>query len=934
MCGRSSNSSSGSDGSSTETRGEKRPWEGTSPEEGEPPSKLMCTSPPHALCAEDVPEQPHQPLGERLSEKEFEFNKTTGRQQGTSGSRLMTDDDRLMTDDDLLPVEATCGVSDDSDSDADNEDERDFLDEEDKDSGFIDSHSIDNSSDDDMDVRLPPTVAISSTNDNNSASDSSSNLSEVQISCTIQSHSVVSAPSIVSSCSAVAASSCEVVSSGEVTSSVSGPTTLLPSCSSAFYAYTSLSSNFLPSVSSIAEPEPSFVPTTYIQSSLSSELSYATSSDSTSSSSLGVESFNAQPSSQSSILSCNNTCSTSVSIADVLATSIGLSIDVPSSLPISSSLSCHNLVVETSTDTQVQNMSAATSSCAQTLPSMLPRGDYLTDSSNMSTTASANSDTTVTSAYSGTVSSPVYDPLLYHPYTHDNSPRQLSSPLPNGSWSCNYYDGNQPTITNKYMEIQTSKVSAVCSTPPPPSSQAIQCDANGKSYMDLGSSSPFTQPYSPECGNYTTSPSNHFSNPLYNNQGCTSSNNYNKQPQTPPQSPNNHFYRTGYSQFNNFSSDAAYDADQSSNCSYNYPPNYPGGRQLKMMPPRCGSPFCDSSKPTSMRSPCYQQQRLAVLNMSTWKLNRFSRCPDPPLHKNVLVYNTIKLIEKEFESEGISMAAVLSQQHMMQTGMPPHCPPPPPPTPPPIAMGGTGSSEGPLPSMHPPIISSPISGPCTPPPVLPPPIMPPYNGSPNPYRGPHYVDGTYEDMRAYSPVLECDPLPASDNQAGLHSLRPSNLTTAPIMEQSTVQGTGILPCNSNNNTSTTGNISNSNFNGGADAGSPSPSEDRTEGAINWCSVLTLPSQSDLDSLNTTDFCEWNNESSMEIEYSSNGSNISGSNSRSNSSNSSNNVSPSSSYKLDLPSLSADDVLKSFHEQPRRIEPTEELDNLIDVLVES
>ncbi|XP_018006926.1 dentin sialophosphoprotein [Hyalella azteca] len=931
---------------STGPRGEKRPWDGISAEqgatEGEPPSKLVCTSPPHALCAEDVPQQPHQPIVERLGKKQYRSSSNNSGNNSSSKSSLMVTDD-------LLPVEATCGVSDESDTDAEIEDERDFLDEEDKDSGFIDSHSIDNSSDDDMDVRLTPVVAISSTNNNNIVDSCSSDLSEVQIYCTLQTSTrtpCVSSDTQETSDSTTRSS----IENPAVASTVSNSATILPSCSSAFYAYSSLSSNFVPSSSPIGSVDRSSHHSSFNQSSCSSSpVAEVHDTPANNQCASNVESSIAQSSSQNSIVSSSN--STSVSISEVLSTSIALSVDVMSSAALPS-LNCCG-IVDSASDNLVQSISAVSVTNSPTLPSLLHR-DYHPSSAdlsnNMSTIASANADTIVTSAYSGTVSSPLYDPHAYQLYSAEVSPRTSSAAMQNGSWSCNFYDGNQPTMTNKYMEIQTSKIGGVCATPPPSPSQAIQCDANGKSYMDLGSASPFTQTYSADCGNYTTSPSSNFSGVIYNNQTCSNSNNYSQQQQAPQQTPNNQFYRPGYSQFGGFPSGEGcsnnYDGDVG--CSYGYPPNYPPSRPLKMMPPRCASPFCDPSKPSSMRSPCYQQQRLAVLNMSMCKLNRFSRCSDPRLHKSVLICNTLRLIEKEFESEGTSMNAILlSQQHMMHAGLPPHCPPPPP-TPPPMAMSG-GSSEGPLPSMHPPIISSPMPGPCTPPPVLPPPIMPPYNGSSIPYRGPLYPDGAYEDLRGYSPLLECEPLPASDNPTTLHNLRPSS---SAVLEQSSLSVLsnvgGILPCNNNNNNNNnSGNLSSNNFTSSNETScsssisSQSSTEDRAEGAINWCSVLSLPSQSDLDSLNSSDFCEWGSENSMEIEYSTNSSSSCNSSpARSSTSASSTTtsglteVSSASQYKLDLPSLSADDVLKSFPDQPRRIEPSDELDNLIDVLVES
>ena len=919
------NSKSSSERSSGVPRGEKRAWEeeedGANP--NEPPSKLVCTSPPHALCAEDVSQlTPHVPCLKEAS--------------GSATAAAMSTVTSEVEHGHLLPVEATCGVSDESDleEEVDNEDDRDFLDEEDKDSGFIDSNSIDNSSDDEMDVRLTAgsapvltntifsevcldanntsltgetPVTVTSTLDKLSLS--SNLLPEDNFSGTSTSANL-SPPLDTYNCSG----SCPVVPSS----------TSLPSCSSAFSTYSPLSPmpQFV-SPNSLPNMEAAFVPTSFNQSSFTSSV-FSSCSDSMDVSNDELPSQVELASPQSSEFnSAINNPSSLVALSDALSTSIALSVDILSN---SNSLSYMNQPLSPSLVEEVP----ACSSGAMASGLMCGYGPTSTDASNM---VSVNSNTTVTSAYSGSVSTPAYDPHLYQSYAQEFQPRQQLQPPPpgtnlvNGTWSCNFYDANQSTgMTNKYMEIQTSKMGGGAST-----SHAIQCDANGKSYMDLGSSSPYTQTYSNECGNYTTSPSNNYS---YNTQQNFTNSSYNQpsQQQQPPQ-----FYRPNYPHYN-YPAGENYPSGYEANggCAYGYPPNY--SRSGKILPPRCSSPFCDPSK-SSIRSPCYQHQRLSVLNMSMCKLNRFSKFSDPSLHKSVLICNTLRLIEKELESEGTSMNALLSQQHMMQTSLPPHCPAPPP-TPPPLAMG---SSEGPLPPMHPPMINSPLSGPCTPPPVLPPAIVPPYNGSLQ-YRGLQYPDGSYEDLRVYPTAMDSDPGSCGPE---LHNLRVQQ-NGSPLPSQA-ITGMGSMSPVTSSNSSNSGpapstfSSNNTSSNTSNTSSSISSNEERPESGINWCSVLSLPSQSDLDSLNNTEYCGWGTDSNMELEYSSGSSSSTSSSTISNSSSHNSSDSSSkcstitevnSSPQCQLPSLSADDVLKSFPEPNRRVEPAEDLDNLINVLVES
>lgn len=92
---------------------------------------------------------------------------------------------------------------------------------------------------------------------------------------------------------------------------------------------------------------------------------------------------------------------------------------------------------------------------------------------------------------------------------------------------------------------------------------------------------------------------------------------------------------------------------------------------------------------------------------------------------------------------------------------------------------------------------------------------------------------------------------------------------------------------------------------------PQPQEERTD-AINWCSVLSLSSQTDLDSMNNNEYGDWSGEGSSSMDYSR----------------------TEDAPNLKLPSLSADDVLKSFPEASKRLEANEDLDSIINVLVGS
>ncbi|XP_044728809.1 probable serine/threonine-protein kinase DDB_G0280133 isoform X2 [Chrysoperla carnea] len=88
-------------------------------------------------------------------------------------------------------------------------------------------------------------------------------------------------------------------------------------------------------------------------------------------------------------------------------------------------------------------------------------------------------------------------------------------------------------------------------------------------------------------------------------------------------------------------------------------------RQIPPPPPPPPIRCCDG--PTRWCNyPCYRQRRLAVLNLSMFKLARYRQCSDPSLHRSVLICNTLRLIEREMEAEGNQIAAYQAQQQQAQ----------------------------------------------------------------------------------------------------------------------------------------------------------------------------------------------------------------------------------------------------------------------------
>lgn len=98
---------------------------------------------------------------------------------------------------------------------------------------------------------------------------------------------------------------------------------------------------------------------------------------------------------------------------------------------------------------------------------------------------------------------------------------------------------------------------------------------------------------------------------------------------------------------------------------------------------------CEGRSSWCARGPsCYRQRRLAVLNISMCKLGRYRQFSDPSLHRSVLICNTLRLIEREMETEGCLLNSL-----------------PPPSLPPPV--------HEPPPPSEPPRVPTPYPSPCS-----------------------------------------------------------------------------------------------------------------------------------------------------------------------------------------------------------------------------
>ncbi|XP_045120918.1 mucin-2-like isoform X3 [Portunus trituberculatus] len=804
----------------------KRRWSGEDGGEALPAAKVICTSPPHALCAEDVLHHPALTHAHATTPA-LECELTSGATGDPSTTRLEQEELPPGVPGSAPPClpghHAFPEESEDDDSDDDHDD---FIDdEEDKDSGFIDSNSIDNSSDDEVENRGISGDAGESCSSTSSSSTTTTTTSTTTASTSLQlSLSKVLSPT---------STSPQVTPSPAPTLTMSQVPILLPSPPLPLTVYTpTLSSVVTCTTIPLATTNTSPSSPVVVQAPITPPL---VTGHTTTSSSPPPPPFSSFP---------------SLPTTTFLLTSV------------STTTTCTTTTATSTTGTSTEDPSP------KTLPS----------EGSITTVTATQTSTVVTSTYQGALSSPVYEPHPFYP--GESYPSRPSTP----TWeSCNYYDGSQPT-TNKYMEISPNKST---------SSQSIQCDENGKSYLELGSASPYTHTYSSDCGNYTTSPSSYPAQSY--NQTYTSPSSYG-QPSSyygPRQSysPGPYVYPTGenYTTF-----------EGENGCSYNYTGNAYGSVRGSLLPsrgpPRCMSPYCDPTR-SSPRPSCYHQQRLSVLNMSMYKLNRFRQFPDPSLHRSVLICNTLRHIERELEAEGVSVASLLAHSHghpahphLQGTTLGPGSPPCPEPMPS-SSPSPPAATETPLSSMHTPPVGSPLATPSTPPPSTP--------GTPPPAT--HYSTPVYPTPQ-YLPTDHASGSYDSRETVPVHMRAYPNLVANTSHEESREGPSGVTA------DTTEGESSPSTP---APRPTPGPQEERTD-AINWCSVLSLSSQTDLDSMNNNEYGEWSNETGGDLDYNR----------------------PEDGPPWKLPSLSAEDVLKSFPEASKRLEANEDLDSIINVLVGS
>lgn len=104
-----------------------------------------------------------------------------------------------------------------------------------------------------------------------------------------------------------------------------------------------------------------------------------------------------------------------------------------------------------------------------------------------------------------------------------------------------------------------------------------------------------------------------------------------------------------------------------------------------------------ASSPPRERCPWYRRERFSVLHATLVKLGRHRGTTDPLLRTSVLLFNTMRHIERELEREGVSLAAAYNP-HQGDSGPLMLDPPPPPPPAPP---GEPASAGSPFPNSSP-----------------------------------------------------------------------------------------------------------------------------------------------------------------------------------------------------------------------------------------
>lgn len=112
------------------------------------------------------------------------------------------------------------------------------------------------------------------------------------------------------------------------------------------------------------------------------------------------------------------------------------------------------------------------------------------------------------------------------------------------------------------------------------------------------------------------------------------------------------------------------------------------GAMVPAVVPPQGSPPAVCPGWRRSRSQPYRQQRFAVLHATMLKLGRHRRLTDPRLHKSVLLYNTMRSIERELETEGTSLTAAFNPHQADSAAAGLTLDPPPPLSPAPTSIAG------------------------------------------------------------------------------------------------------------------------------------------------------------------------------------------------------------------------------------------------------
>merc|ERR1712088_304090 len=350
-----------------------------------------------------------------------------------------------------------------------------------------------------------------------------------------------------------------------------------------------------------------------------------------------------------------------------------------------------------------------------------------------------------------------------------------------------------------------------------PTNQRIECAENGKSYMQLGTMSHHHSGHPSNVNNSQTNPAHHHL------------------PVTPVIQPKpNMVYRRPIPPFRNPPNGHGPLGSHPSNIS-----------SAAMMHLQAARPVCDHSNCLRRKSSfCYRNQRSRMLNMSLHKLHMARQNHEGCLRRSVLICNMLRFIEDETEKEAIQEA------HQQLPGIPNTSPPhmmetdqywsPPQPNPP-----SSGMQHHPHGAMN---------GASNPPHQQQ--MLPSMNGNSMPLANPNDGTSTYDigssSMNSNVPSYHNGGHVQNPSIPSNMPTGNSNATQQPMMNHSTTSS--AMP---NQSISDSYEVTLKDFNTAFRStpySSPvhhsgSLADIDSNGTINWGSVLSLGSQSELDPLN-------------------------------------------------------------------------------------